>query len=126
MKYPNLGYGLLGLVIEAVTGESFEAWITREIVAPTGLTETMPDFATETCEPLATGYSGKLPIGRRATAGRNPTNALKPAAGFVSTTRDLVRFYSQLDPAASESISSPASRRDMTRRHWKSLNSSSE
>lgn len=126
MKYSNLGYGLLGLVIEAVTNEPFEVWISREVVTPAGLTETTPDFVAKTCEPFATGYSGKLPIGRRATASRNLTNALMPAAGFVSTARDLVRFYSQLDPVAAKSILSPASRRDMTRRHWKSLNSSSE
>ncbi len=126
MKYSNLGYALIGLIIESVTGESFEAWMTREVVVRAGLMETTPDFAAETCEPLATGHSGKLPIGRRATASRIPTNALKPAAGFVSTARDLVRFYSQLDPAAGDSILSPASRRDMTRRHWKSLHTSGE
>lgn len=126
MKYSNLGYGLLGIVIEAITGEPFKAWITREVLMRAGLTETMPDFTADVCEPLATGYSGKLPIGRRATESRNATNALQPAAGFVSTAHDLVHFYSQLDPAATSSILSPASRREMTRRHWKSLNSSAD
>nr|WP_321984345.1 serine hydrolase domain-containing protein [uncultured Lichenicoccus sp.] len=126
MKYSNLGYGLLGLVIEAVTGEPFQAWVRRDVLARAGLSETMPDFFTETCEPLATGYSGKLPFGRRATASRNPTNALSPAAGFLSTAGDLVRFYSQLDPAVPSSILSPASRREMTRRHCKVPGSSPE
>src|SRR5262245_23118393 len=39
-KYSNHGYGLAGLVIEAVTGEPFGAWIKRAIVEPAGLRET--------------------------------------------------------------------------------------
>lgn len=126
MKYSNLGYALLGLVIETVAGEPFDAWVTREVLGRAGLTETMPDFTGERCEPLATGYTGRLPVGRRATASRGATNALRPATGFVSTARDLALFYSQLDPAATSSILSAASRREMTRRHWKSLDSSTE
>src|SRR6185437_5583642 len=35
-KYSNHGYGLAGLVIEAVTGEPYNEWIKRAIVAPAG------------------------------------------------------------------------------------------
>ena len=42
-KYSNLGYGLLGLAIEAVTGERYVDWIAREVVAAAGLAETSPD-----------------------------------------------------------------------------------
>src|SRR5437016_235209 len=31
-KYSNHGYGLIGFIIEAVTGEPYAAWIRREIV----------------------------------------------------------------------------------------------
>ena len=37
MKYSNHGFGLLGLVIEAVTGEPYGAWIDRNIIAPSKL-----------------------------------------------------------------------------------------
>src|ERR1700737_2679754 len=43
LKYSNHGFGLLGLVIEAITGEPYRVWIQREIVEGAGLRETRPD-----------------------------------------------------------------------------------
>ena len=31
-KYSNHGYALLGMAIEAITGESYRSWIAREVV----------------------------------------------------------------------------------------------
>ncbi len=126
LKYSNLGFGLLGMMIAAVTGDAFGAWIVREVVDKAGLAETAPDLPALNAEPMAAGHTGKLPLGRRVIPGRNPTNALAAATGFVATASDLARFFSQLDPAAPHSILSPASRREMTRRHWKSLHSEAE
>ena len=119
-KYSNHGYGLAGLVIEAVTGESWAEWIAREIVAAAGLGETTPDLPRARRAKLATGHGGRLPLGRRvAIPGDNETHALAPATGFVSTAGDLARFFARLDPAAGRSILSPASRREMIRRQWR-------
>ena len=77
--------------------------------------------------PLARGHSGKLPLGRRVVIpGDNPTNAMAPATGFVSTARDLARFFAQLDPAAAESVLAVASRREMVRCQWRNPHSSLE
>ncbi|WP_131115558.1 serine hydrolase domain-containing protein [Lichenihabitans psoromatis] len=119
-KYSNVGFGLLGLAIEAITGEAYGAWIAREIVAPSGLEATTPDMPVPDGTPIATGHSGTLPFGRRlAIPGHNPTQALASATGFVSTAGDLARFIGSLDPDAAVSVLSPASRREMTRRHWR-------
>ena len=126
LKYSNIGFGLLGIVITAVTGEAFGSWVAREVVNKAGLSETAPDLPAENAEPFASGHTGKLPFGRRVIAGRTPTNALVAATGFASTAGDLARFYAQLDPAAPCSILSAASRREMTRRHWKSLHSTTD
>jgi hypothetical protein len=76
---------------------------------------------------MARGHSGKLPIGWRVIVpGDNPTNALAPATGFVSTAGDLARFFAALDPAAAGSLLSRASRREMTRRQWRNPNSAIE
>src|SRR6266566_3058747 len=126
-KYSNHGFGLAGLVIEAITGEPYRDWIKREIVEAVGLTETEPDMPIAADVPMAHGHSGKWPIGRRLViAGDNPTNALAPATGFASTAADLARFFAQLDPAARRSALSVASRREMTRRHWRDAHSSIE
>jgi D-alanyl-D-alanine carboxypeptidase len=126
-KYSNHGYGLLGLVIEAVTGLPYASWIKREIVDAAGLHETTPDIGGAGDAPLARGHSGRLPLDRRVIIpGDNPTNAVAAAAGFVSTARDLARFFAQLSPRAERSILTAASRREMVRRHWRDQESSLE
>ena len=124
LKYSNHGYGLLGLVIGAVTGETYRDWIRREIVAAAGLAETEPDMPAGGAAPFTRGHSGKLPLGRRIVIpGENPTNALASATGFVSTAADLARFFSQLDPEAETSLLSSASRREMIRSQWSEAHS---
>jgi hypothetical protein len=69
---------------------------------------------------LARGHSGKLPLGRRVIIpGKNSTRALAAATGFVSTARDLVRFFGQLPPHAKKSVLTPESRREMIRKQWR-------
>lgn len=120
LKYSNHGYGLLGLVIEAVTGRAYVDWVAERVIQRAGLTETAPDIAASQGAPLASGHSGRLPLGRRVVVpGRNATRAMAPAAGFVSTAADLVRFFGQLDPAADTKLLSAAGRREMVRRHWR-------
>ena len=126
LKYSNVGFGLLGLVIAGNTGEPYDTWIAREVVAKVGLTETSPDLPAANARPLASGHTGRLPVGRTSIPGSNPTRALAAATGFVSTAADLSLFFSQLDPAAPSSILSAASRREMSRRHWKGMHSKSE
>ena len=118
-KYSNHAFGLVGLVIEAVTGEPYREWIAREIVAPSGLRETTPDVPTPRGTQTARGHTRKLPLGRRLVVpGDNPTHAIAAAGGFVSTAADLARFFASLDPAAKRSVLSPASRREMIRKQW--------
>lgn len=118
-KYSNIGFGLAGLIIEAAAGEPYGAWIMREIVKPSGLSQTTPDLPGTAKVPMAVGYSGRLPAGRqRATLAPQPTHALASATGFTSTASDLARFFASLDPTAAKSVLSVESRREMTRRQW--------
>ena len=120
MKYSNHGFGLLGLVIEEVTGESFSSWVSNNIVARSNLKETTPDALIGDSFPKARGHSAELPLGYRVTIpGENITNALAPATGFVSTASDLVTFFSSLDPAARRSVLTKESRRAMQHRQWR-------
>jgi CubicO group peptidase (beta-lactamase class C family) len=126
-KYSNHGYGLIGVVIEAITGEPYRAWIEREIVDAAGLHETEPDMPVAKRIQFARGHSLRLPLGRRLIIpGDNPTNAIMPAAGFVSTAADVARFFAQLAPNAKQSVLSVRSRREMIRKHWRNPHASLE
>jgi CubicO group peptidase (beta-lactamase class C family) len=120
MKYSNHGFGLAGLVIEAVTGEAYNTWIKREVVDAVGLEETRPDVPSPKGAPLAKGHSSKQPLGYRVILPPDTsTHGLASATGFISTAHDLALFFNQLSPNAKKSILSVASRREMSRRHWK-------
>ena len=70
LKYSNHGFGLLGLVIEAITGEPYRNWIAREIIAATGLRETVPDMPLGKGVPFARGHTPRLPLDRRLVISR--------------------------------------------------------
>jgi CubicO group peptidase (beta-lactamase class C family) len=119
-KYSNHGYGLAGLIVEAVTGEPYPVWIKREIVDAAGLRETVPNMPLAKGTPFARGHTRRLPLGERLVIpGDNSTHAITSAAGFVATAADTARFFAQLAPNAKRSVISVASRREMTRRQWR-------
>jgi D-alanyl-D-alanine carboxypeptidase len=128
-KYSNHGFGLLGLAIESVTGERYADWVAREVVTASGLQDTLPD-APDGDAPLprlASGHSGRWPLGRRlAIPATMNTQALTAATGFVSTAADLARFFGSLSPQARKSVLSVASRKEMTRPHWREPHASVE
>lgn len=128
LKYSNHGYGLLGLLIEEISGTEYPAWITRNVIEAAGLTETVPDMPQlPKSAPLAKGHSGEFPFGQRLIVpGDNVCDAIAPAGGFVSTASDVARFFAQLAPDSKDSILSPASRRDMMHRRWRDNCSSLE
>jgi len=127
MKYSNHGFGLLGLIIKAITGDPYAKWIKREIVDAAGLKETKPDMPLPRGTPFARGHTGRILLGRRLVVpGNNPCNAIDAAGGFVSTAADIARYFAQLAPNARNSVISAASRREMTRRQWRNPNASIE
>ena len=127
LKYSNHGYALLGLIIEAITGESWANFIKREIIDTAGLKETTPDMPLKRGTPFARGHTGRILLGRRLVIpGDFTLNAVAPAGGVVSTAADVARYFAQLSPKARRSVVSAASRREMTRRHWRNPNASIE
>jgi hypothetical protein len=126
-KYSNHGFALLGLLIGAIAGEPFAVWVKREIVDAVGLMETTPDMPIPKGAPFSRGHSAKLLLGERVIIpGDYTENAIAPAGGFVATASDLARYFAQLSPRAKRSVLSVASRREMTRRHWRNAHSAAE
>lgn len=94
-KYSNIGYGLLGLAIEAVSGVSWGEFVERELMTPLGLSSTSPDLAPGTDPRLVTGHTAMIGGGdrRRLPIDDVDTSALAAATGVVSTAEDLVTWF---------------------------------
>lgn len=92
-KYSNIGYGLLGLIIEAVTGESYDAATRRLIVDPLGLRDAGSEYEPARAADYAAGHTARLVAGQpRAVLPHVDTRALAAATGWYATARDLVRY----------------------------------
>ena len=91
--YSNLGYGLLGLVIESVTGLTYVDAMTALIIDPLGLTATTACYVPDRFEDYAAGHSGLHTAARRSLIASVDTRALDAATGFSSTAEDLVTYF---------------------------------
>ena len=97
--YSNVGYSLLGIVIERVTGVSYEQYLADRLLQPVGIYSTgysIPDYRPDS---LAVGYEGNDEWGRpneRSWNGPEPYWNLKANGGILSTTEDLFRWIRAL------------------------------
>jgi D-alanyl-D-alanine carboxypeptidase len=89
LKYSNLGYALLGQLIEAVSTQPYTTFVTEHIIRPLKLGSTFADYTPALVQRMATGYSM---VERRVLAPRRPTQALAAAVGLQTTAEDMVRF----------------------------------
>ena len=92
-KYSNMGYGLLGLIIEAASGSSYEGLVDRRISGPLGLVDFGPELHPDRAGELASGYSSLAHSEHRSRIEHIHTASLGAATGFCSTATDLVRFF---------------------------------
>ena len=94
-KYSNLGFGLLGLVIEAAGGLTFGGYVAARIAEPLGLTRAGADWDPARAGDFATGHTGLATSAdgvSRLAIDPVATGALAPATGVYSTAEDLIRF----------------------------------
>ncbi|UVI34855.1 serine hydrolase domain-containing protein [Brevibacterium spongiae] len=85
-EYSNLGYAVLGMVAEAVTGRSFIEIVTTEILEPLELTRTGFDHAD--FPDLAPGCRVDLDGGLHPAELTGP-GVFSPIGGVISTVRDI-------------------------------------
>lgn len=91
--YSNLGYALLGLLIEAVTASTFVEAARERIIAPLGLPDTAADYLPGRAADYAVGYSGLQAATTNQRLEHIDTVAMDAATGFTSTASDLVAYF---------------------------------
>jgi CubicO group peptidase (beta-lactamase class C family) len=116
-KYSNIGFALLGQVVEAASGVPFNQYVQEHIIRRLGLTSTGPELTSDVLDRSVTGYTGNvLGVPRRGVPSID-TQALSPAAGFYSTAKDLCRFAAA-HWLGDETLLSDASKREMQHPAW--------
>jgi CubicO group peptidase (beta-lactamase class C family) len=96
--YSNLGYCWLSLVIEARSGDSYEGFVRKTVLAPLGLDAMRIGEAGAPADRLAIHYVRRdgtlrpLPAGPEAEA---EMRLLGPAGGWTGTAADYFRFATQ-------------------------------
>ena len=93
-EYSNLGYALLGRVIESVTGMRYRDVVKSKVLSPLSLTSTGFDTAEVERSRLATGY-----VRREDDWVVEPVagyGAFAPMGGLLSTVSDLTRWVSTM------------------------------
>jgi len=117
-KYSNIGYALLGQVVEVAAGLPYNEYVGRHVVAPLGLRDTGPETDDRARERLATGYTRpRLGLPRRPIPD-TLTGAMSPATGFYATAEDLCR-YASAHFFGNEELLSDAAKREMQQPYWK-------
>jgi CubicO group peptidase (beta-lactamase class C family) len=116
-KYSNIAYGLLGLVLEQVTGSRFHDLVDDEILRPLELADAGPELPARRTADLAAGHSALSNATERRALDHVDTRSLAAATGFFATASDLVRFYSALLPG-DDRLLSPDSQRQLRHREW--------
>jgi CubicO group peptidase (beta-lactamase class C family) len=115
--YSNLGYMVLGRVIELLSDTSYEGYVEKHILAPAGMVETENIDVTRVVPALAVGYSRQAddPLGIRERHSNWPLILGfrgTSAGGYYSTAPDMLKFmralrtYQLLSQEMSETVTS--------------------
>lgn len=92
--YDNFGYVVLGRIVEILSGESYEDYVARRILAPAGMARTGFIDCAPGASDLAVGYV-TLDGRRRPNCATQPLRGF-PAGGAVATARDMFLFIRAL------------------------------
>jgi D-alanyl-D-alanine carboxypeptidase len=98
--YSNIGYVILGFLLEAVDKRSFAETLRRRVLEPLGMTSTDPVITNTTRERLAVGYAPfhqDRPFPLRGKLAEAAWLEVPEAAGSVaSTPGDMIRYMTML------------------------------
>ncbi len=99
--YSNIGYSILGILIEKITGQTYEEYLRDNLWLPAGMNKTgyrSPDFKLEN---IAHGYQGDTDFGVPNSSDlwfdEGPYWNLKANGGILSNTQDMKKWHEALN-----------------------------
>lgn len=110
-KYSNMGYSLLGLIVEAASREAYGDFVAAHITGPLGLRNLGPELPAAREPELAVGHSGRLAGNdARRVLPSSDTRAMAAATGFYGTAEDVTAYLSAHAPGRPELLSDRSKR----------------
>lgn len=91
-EYDNLGYVVAGLVLERVTGKTWQELLASELFAPLGMTHTTAYISRAAAWPLARPYDFGRELSVQPISFVKIDNTMHAAGGLVTTPRDLAKW----------------------------------
>ena len=94
-EYSNVGYSLLGAIIEKASGLPYEKYLREHVLLPAGATSTGYRSVDWADKPFAVGYRGSGRLGtplEQLWADDGPSWHLRANGGLLSTAGDLYRW----------------------------------
>lgn len=114
-KYTNIGYSLLGLILEAAGDASYAELSEEYIIKPLGLTRSGAEYDPARADEYAAGHTGRITYtDSRRTVPHVDTRAMASATGWYSTAAELTR-YGAAHVFGDETLLTDASKRLMQR-----------
>lgn len=100
-EYSNVGYSILGILIEKISGQTYEEYLRDNLWLPAGMDKTgyrLPDFKSEN---IAHGYQGDIDFGvpnsNSLWFDEGPYWHLKANGGILSNTQDMMKWHETLN-----------------------------
>jgi len=116
-QYSNIGYSLLAFIVEKLSGQSFDAYVAKEILEPLGMRETGTYIPKLDQTRIAHGYSGDVDKGIILDMPHDAEGHLwnlRGNGGYLSTLAEMHAFYKALrdfklikDPALRDKVFNP-------------------
>ena len=97
--YSNIGYVLLGFIIEALDKKTFAEAMRQRVLVPLGMNSSAPVISNEIRERLAVGYTplqSDRPFPIRGKLGEAPWLEVSEAAGSIASTASDMGNYLQM------------------------------
>jgi CubicO group peptidase (beta-lactamase class C family) len=105
--YDNILYIVAGEVVAAVSGKTWEAFVRERLLAPLGMTDTVPNPSA-----LPAGADAATPHarveGRLRTVAPDDADNIAAAGGILSSARDMARWATALLGANASSSGTPS------------------
>jgi len=112
-KYSNLGYAVLGKIIESASGKDYSNYMEEEILEPLDTKNTSVDG--DNFENATKGFGRLTPEKGRKEVEDCRTESLSPATGYASNLEDLSNF---IHDRTSRSLLRETSYREMEKIEW--------